>query len=519
MFTLVSAIIAKPGETPRVLLRGHLFLVAALFLLAIGAALRVYHVGNRSLWFDEAVTANTSRGTLTQMLEEARRCSAPIVHPFILNLVERVSRSPVAVRAPSVLASLLAVLVMLAVVRAKVSYNATLFAAAILAVSASQVRYAQEVREYSLAVLLATILIYCLLRWEADGSRDGHPSLLYAALFFAPLIQYGLVFLAFGVLSTIGVRLLLTRDTRFRRTHLVAASTFLVAGALVSFFVTLRYQFQPGKTPWYLAGNYFDPKTMSLLHFLSTNSQGLLRFLIPGHVVDLCIVFGVVIFCIAQVLTRKCDSITLLVFTSVSITICASVARVYPYGGIRQCLFLSPLLALFAGVAFADLLQRLKESLQPVATVAVMALIVLSLYRGTLKEWPYGEYEDTQSVLKELARSSAPNDQVWVNHDAVPAFEFYLQGRDPRFIYGRFHADAEDYIPELLGSIDRHTDRLWLVFSHLQQRSDHDEEQLIVDSLRPGWEVQSVVEPTNAALYVAHRRARAQSMHEDLTPE
>jgi hypothetical protein len=258
---------------------------------------------------------------------------------------------------------------------------------------------------------------------------------------------------------------------------------------------------------------------MSLPHFLNTNSQGLLRFLIPGHLADLCTVFGAAIFCIAQAITRKYDSITLLVFTSVSITICASLARVYPYGGIRQCLFLAPVFALFAGVAVADLLARTKKSLQPVATVAVMALILLSLYRGTLKVWPYGEYEDTQSILKKLARSSAPTDQVWVNHDAVPAFEFYLQEKDHRFIYGRFHANAKEYIPELMGSIDQRTDRLWLVFSHLQQQSDHDEEQLVIDSLRPGWEVQSVIEPTNAALYVAHRKTQLQSMPDDLAAE
>jgi hypothetical protein len=59
----------------------HLFLVAALLLLAIGTALRIYHLGDRSLWFDEAVTANTSRGTLSQILEETRsRLTSPIIY-------------------------------------------------------------------------------------------------------------------------------------------------------------------------------------------------------------------------------------------------------------------------------------------------------------------------------------------------------------------------------------------------------------------------------------------------------
>lgn len=506
MSNVLSAAVAKPDEVLARRSTGRFFLIVALFLLTVGTALRVYHLGDRSLWYDEAVTANISRGTFTQVLEKTQRASAPVIHPYILYLVEKIAKGPVAVRMPSVLASLLAVLVMLAMVRAKVSHNAALFSAAILTMSASQIRYAQEVREYSFSVLCAAILIYCLLRWEASGSRSRDPALLYVVLLFAPLIQYGLVLFAFAILSTIGLRLLLTRDTCFRLSHLVIASAFLAAGGLLSFLLTLRYQFQPGRTPWYLAANYFDPKTMSLLRFLSTNFKGLLSFLIPGQLIVLCFVFGAVIFCITQARARKCDAITLLVLTSMSITICASVARVYPYGGIRQCLFLVPVLTLFAGVVFADLLQRLKGSLQPAATLGLMALILLSGYRGMLRQWPYGEYEDTQSILKELAKSSAPNDQVWVNHDAVAAFEFYLRGKDPRFIYGKFHADPQEYVPELLGAVDRRSNRLWLVFSHLQQPSDRYEEQLIVNSLRSDWAVHPVIAPTNAALYVADRR-------------
>jgi uncharacterized membrane protein len=507
MSELLSATVAEPGERARFSSPGTFFLVVALLLLTIGAALRVYHLGNRSLWFDEALTANTSRDSLTHMLAATRsRGSAPVVHPYILYLVEKVSKSAVAVRTPSLLASLLAVLVMLALVRAGVSRNAALFSAAILAVSASQVRYAQEVREYSLGVLCATILIYCLLRWEVTGSRNRHPLLLYSVLFFVPLVQYGLVLLAFGILGTIVLRLLLTHDTRFKLSQVMIASTFFAAGGLLSLVLTLRYQFHPGQGGWYLAANYFDPKTTSLLRFVATNSKGLLSFLIPGQVIALCFVFGAAIFCVTQALDRTFDSITLLVFTSVLIVVCASIARVYPFGGVRQCLFLAPAVALFAGVVFADLLQRLRGSLQLAATVGLLALILFSGYRGMLKQWPYGEYEDTQSILRELGKSSVPNDQVWVNHDAVEAVDFYLQGRDHRFIYGKFHKDAQEYIPELRGEIDQHGNRLWLVFSHLEQASDRAEEQLIVNSLRPGWDVHSVIAPTNAELYVAYRK-------------
>jgi Dolichyl-phosphate-mannose-protein mannosyltransferase len=496
----------ESNSRPLVVSPRHFFIAAALLLLVSATALRFFHLGKRSLWYDEAVTANASRGTFAQVLEKTRGYSAPVIHPYLLYLAEKVDRGPEAVRMPSVLASLLAVVMMLAMVRVKVSPNSALFSAAILAFSSSQIRYAQEVREYALAVLVATVLIFALLRWEASGSRHDHPALLYAALFIAPLVQYGLVLFAFAILSTIFLRLLVTRNTSFSLSRGLTASSFLVAGGLLSLFLTLRTQYHPGGTQWYLTKNYFDPSTMGPLHFLSTNSIGLVMFLIPGHMVDLCFAAATIIFCILQAMGRKSVTVTLLLLTSLSITIAVSLARVYPYGGIRQCLFLAPVLALFAGVVLADLPDRIKGPLQPLATVVVMGVIVLSLFRDTLHSWPYRELEDSQSILKQLEKSMAPNDQVWVNHDAVAAFQFYLPKKDPRFTYGKFHANPNEYYPELLRSINPEDSRLWLVFSHLEQQSDYAEEQLIVNSMRSGWNVRSVIEPVNTGLYVAYRK-------------
>jgi hypothetical protein len=502
---------SEPPKATRMRWSYRIFLATAALLLLAGTALRLYHLGVRSLWFDEAVTANTSTGTLTQMLEETReRLTSAIVYPCILYVTEKASRTAWAVRVPSMLASILTIVVILAMIRAKVNRNAVLFAAAILAISASQIRYAQEVREYSLSALWGACMIYCFLRWESAGSRDRQPVLLYAALFIAPLIQYGLVLLACGVLVTMALRLLMTRDTPFKAIHAIAGYACLAAGAVLSFFLTLRDQYRPGgRGHWYLASEYFDAKTMNLLHFLSTNSINLLRFLIPGHLFDVLVVLAAVAFCIVQVIRRQYHSITLLLFSSLLITMAASIANVYPYGGVRQCLFLGPAVALFVGVAFADLTQRLNVSVRPFATVALLAIIAVCLCRETIREWPYGEYEDTKSILRTLQTEIGPNDEVWVNHDAAEAIEFYMQGRDQRFVYGKYRGEEpQGYAPELLGSIDSHRKRVWLIFSHLQQSSDRAQDEFIVSSLRSGWDVHRVIAPMNAELYVANRKAQ-----------
>jgi hypothetical protein len=515
---LPSDVLTKPTE-PATQSGVRPYLITALLLLAVGAGVRFYRLNVRSLWLDEALTANISRGTwydgtftahasrgsLKEVLEQTRKWgSCPITYPWILYGVEKIGDGPFAVRAFSALASIFTLLMMLAMVRANVDASAALLSAAILTVSYSQVRYAQEVREYSLSVLFASILVFCLLRWETAGTPAGHPLWLYAALFLAPFVQYGLVLFSFGILTTVGLLPLLSRSTRFRLWHGVIAAVALGTGGLCSYFLTLRYQLGIRQFQSYLADNYFNPKTTTLLRFLMRNSYGLMRFLFPGRVVALCFVVAGFIFCVRQARRRKIDPIAILTFVSLSITMVAALMGVYPYGGIRQCLFLAPVLALFAGVAFANLLERLGPSHRQIAAVTATALILLSGAWGMHRSSPYQEVEDVRKVLKVLSQSSTLSDRVYVHPGAAPGVTFYLQGRDKRFLYGEDHGDfPQEYVRELLASVDQHTDRIWLIFAH----SHGSQEKGIIDSLRSSWGVERVVAANGATLYLARRES------------
>src|SRR5262249_31778050 len=155
----------------------------------------------------------------------------------------KVSAAPLAVRIPSVLASLLAVFLMLAFVAIPaVDYKTAGLAALMLSVSAAQIRYAQEVREYSLSVLYATALLYVFLSSVTKKDKPDSPFPLYLALFGAPLIQYGLVLFSFGILSALFVLALLDTERVKKIIEVVVASVFLAVGGLLSLFLTLRYQ-------------------------------------------------------------------------------------------------------------------------------------------------------------------------------------------------------------------------------------------------------------------------------------
>src|SRR5262249_32981473 len=153
----------------------------------------------------------------------------------------------------------------------------------------------------------------------------------------------------------------------------------------LSFAVTLRYQYvSGGRGHWYLAANYFDPKAASLFKFIMTNTRALLMFVMPGRSIVVLLLVAAVIVVLVRAYQRRFDTFSVLVVTTLLAVIGASVANIYPYGGVRQCLFLAPLVDVFAGVIFAAAMQKLPGSFRLAAGAALVALILVSGYRSML---------------------------------------------------------------------------------------------------------------------------------------
>jgi hypothetical protein len=479
------------------------FFLCATMILVLAASLRTYHISQRSLWLDEAIAANISRGTLSQTLTLTRDLhSAPITDPLILYAVEKVNSGPLAVRIPSFLASMLAVFLMLCFVTIpSIDYKTAGLAALMLSVSAVQVRYAQEVREYSLSVLYATVLLYVFLSYLSRKEKPAWPIALYAALFAAPLIQYGLVLFSFGILATLFVFALMDRERVRKVVQVVVASIFLAFGGLVSLFLTLRFQW--GDDAWYLSDYFWAPGT-SLLHFILYNSHHLVTFLLPGLATAAISTVAILIYLFTSVRARRIPPLAVLAFISCNIVLICSLRHLYPYGAIRQCLFLAPVLCLFASESLVQVTNMLPAGLSSISSVAIVGIVIVSGALQIRLYKPYSEVEDIQRVLRSLETHIRPGDNVYVYPGAVFAVDFYVKQRDPRFIYADYHQQApEKYVPEMVGGLNRRTDRVWIVFSHVYR----DEDQRILRDLRKDWDVERVLSAAGSALYLATRRA------------
>ena len=481
----------------------RLFLLASLLIFVLAASLRLYHLAQRSLWLDEAIAANVSRGTISETLTLTRGFhSAPIVDPLLLYGVERFGTGPWAVRLPSVAASLLAVLLMLCFANLpSIGSRAARLSALMLAVSSPQIRYAQEVREYSLGVLYACALLYVYLSYISHWEERKWQNLLYGTLFFAPFIQYGLVLFSAGILSAILVLDFFGRERGRRIAHLIIASACLGLGGLSSFWLTLRYQWEGSAS--YLK-EYYWISGSNLLRFIFSNTHHLLTsLLLPGLAAALISLFAVLIHLAGAIRERTVPPLALLALTSCGTVLACALLRVYPYGPVRQCLFLAPVMCLFASVCLVQFVDRFPAHSRKLVFAGMAAVVVVSgaLQLRLLK--PYAEVEDIQQILQALRSHRQPGDSVYVYAGAVPAVDYYMPQRDPHFMYGDFLLMPQQrYVSEMLGGLEPGANRFWIVFSHVHG----DDDQAILKVLNSGWRVDPVITAKGCALYLASRR-------------
>lgn len=140
-------------------------LVLIVILTLIGGLMRRYHLGQQSLWFDEADLIIRARAPLPELLRN-------FVHPgengplYTLGLaiwMKILGTSEIAVRLPSAIAGTLAIPALYGLGRTLKGSRFGLIAAALLTISPYAHWYAQDAKMYSLLVLLTVVSTWLLV--------------------------------------------------------------------------------------------------------------------------------------------------------------------------------------------------------------------------------------------------------------------------------------------------------------------------------------------------------------------
>ena len=465
--------------------QGRLVLAAFACLLIAAVGLRFYDLTGTSVWYDEVIVADNSSGALSEVVPHTRnRNSSPILYPLALWAVQKVDVSAFSLRVLPATASVLTVAVMLFLLpRLGVSQWAAFLAALLATLSVEAIKHAQDAREYSIDALLATLMIAGLL-WYL---RDGRKRLLCVALFLAPLLQYGLVLFGAAViaaavvmppptLAASGWNLYLRRIPRWLRQRialLLPAACFLT-GCIISYLVTVRYQWREGG--WGSARGYYCEDAYGAVGFLgcaTSSAWDLLHHQMPQIVAILALgVFALML--LASLKRRRFNAIATLTLIAVGIAALAAILTLYPFGGTRQNIYLGPVILLAAGVSIhwaIDSLSALARRawVAPALAVAVAGAIALAGVGAILQDSPYEGDHNSKDVLAFLAEHVEEGDMVYATAIAAPSMEFYQDEKPRGYHYGRVECWSafEPCIREMANLVVSHPtapNRIFLVY-------------------------------------------------------
>ena len=189
--------------TPRFLKRRDR--VAILVILLAAFCLRLWGLGEKSLWLDEIMTVENASRPFGEMIEHLEEFDAhPPLYQALVWLWLRVGTGDGFVRFPSALAGCASVFLVYLIARRLMGRRAALVAATFMALSSFQIYYSQEARLFALLCALFLAQFYVLLRiLHQRGRAHWVWWALYGVLIAVSLFTYVLSILAIGAFGAL----------------------------------------------------------------------------------------------------------------------------------------------------------------------------------------------------------------------------------------------------------------------------------------------------------------------------
>ena len=432
---------------------GNAFYYAACAaLLAVAAALRFHDLAGHDVHYDEATDALQARGSLPEVIEQLRCCNAqPIVRSLLLGAVQLGSVSEFSIRAPSALASVLTVGVLVFLLpRVGIDRPAAFLAGLMAALSSSAVLHARDARIYSVEALVAALMIIGLLAYLKNGKK----ALLCVSLLLAPLTQYGLTLFAAATLATLATAKAIgyfapqgvvgeanaappydAHRGAGRRAALGAARlcrdmawpvACFAAGSALTYALTLRYQLSHlERVTGYLSDFYYrSSEAASVPSFLlariwDTLNYHLHPFVVFAGIGGLCAGAG------ARFATGlRVHPVVALFAFSLATAGAAAAMSAYPLGHSRHSLYLGPIV--FAAFAYAlyGVAARLPARARMAWGVALIVAVAIAGAVNLAERNPYDQPRGIERVFAALDAAPA-EDAVFVTERLGPVAQFY----------------------------------------------------------------------------------------------
>ncbi len=434
----------------------------ALTLISVAAAaLRFLFLTRKPFWFDECFSVEVARLSWHDMVRLLWRREANMsLYYLLLRGWLHFGSSPFFIRSLSVIFSLATLPVIFWLAGRLFDRRVALVAVALMSFNAYHIRYAQEVRSYSLFVLLATLSSGFFVATSREPSRRNRVGYVLASVLALYAHLYALLLLGTQWLSVRGMRRTRMCSHALRRAWIrigVASLPLLIFAAKTG----------AGPIRWIQRPGFHD-----LLEFAEhlTGNDGL----------PLLLLYAVACFAALMPLQKIWDVWRLrflliwLVFP-VGLTLLLSLAR--PIFLARYFIFCLPALVILAAAGLAKLRS-------PLLLAASLAAILLLSLQGTLlyyvHDFDLGR-DDSEAAVNFILDHAQPGDAILFHiAEARVPYEFFRALRiasqqpgsaaaGPEIVYPR-HGDRIDYrdftgkpTSDFVQSLAGHYPRVWLV--------------------------------------------------------
>lgn len=438
-------------------------LLAVILTIALG--LRLFHLGERVVWFDEANSLLIAEARPSQIVDAVLDDVHTPFYYLTLRWWQCVFPGEIGPRLLSVLAGVATVAVVYALGSTLVGRTAGLLGAALLSLCPLHIWYSQEIRMYALQTLLVSLSFLFLLL----ALRDGRTALWVGYSVFTALslyAQYTSLFaiVAQGLFVGIGYRQKL-------RAWLLAQCVVVILFAPCLRLLVLQ-------TTRTIGESWLPPLEIGrILAFLSLFSGA---YLGDRHARFPSVAITIVVMVIASaILLRRRDTrptaTLLLLWFCVPVILLALQSIGHDRFLPRALVYTAPALALLAGCAA---IQPAGTATRATAAATVAVLLVANLY--TLQSYYFSENawvkSDLRSAANDLAKEFHTGDIILHTSEfSYRPFEYYL-GRDiaqgvvtpPKYLSHLFPVTGDGQLPKSTTSFSR----IWLVLYPDQFHTD-----------------------------------------------
>lgn len=418
----------------------------AIAATAAATALRFYHLGARSFWYDEALSIGFARlpaGQFLRILWEREINMAlyyALLRPWLY-----LGGSEAVVRALSAVAGVLTVAAVYAVGRRLFDSETGATAALLLAFNAFAIRYSQEARAYALVALLVTVATLLLLKAVQERSRTAWTwyAICAAAAVYAHLF-------AVLVLAAHAIWLLLRRD-EIDRSEAARAGKLLVLLLLPIAAVSLHAGPAPIQwvrpTSWATVRDFF-------LELCGNSRVAAIAF---------------VVLWIVGIVRKPRDAAAVCLWLFLPIATVLAVSLVRPIFVARYLMICTPAAALATAVGVRSIPNRCARSAVGIAIITITAVAARTAYSDPMGSVP----QDYRAATAYLLREARPGDALFFYPAPTrAAYEAYRRNQPGPEVIFPAHPAGSEYLDlisqplaEVLPDIPMTRPRVFLVIS------------------------------------------------------